>query len=142
MPRGSNHLLDDKGMRRLYREFDMEDLVRIVSWMREIEERVFTIKQVCALSNLYTGGVVSMLYQSGGQWGVSRVRRVLRVGVEIGWLRDNGRARSFVLTDHAMITLPPSLREATRIARELDLQRSDVIESQRNSAKIIFERNK
>lgn len=126
MPRGSNHLFDDEGMRELYREFDLEDLVRIVGWMRDIEKRTFTIKQACALSNLYTGGVVSILYSSGGQWGRHRVRRVLRVGVELGWLQDNGFARSFVITDGAVRTLPTTLKVATQIARSLELDRNMV----------------
>ena len=117
MPRGSNHLDDDEITRSLYREFDLEDLIRIINWMRDISKKTFTIKQACALSGLYTGGAVSILYMSGGQWGAQRVRRVLRVGVELRWLQDNGRARSFTIVEGDTSVLPVSLKAATKLAQ-------------------------
>ena len=142
MPRGANHLDDSEVMRDLYREFDLEDLARIVCWMHDISERTFTIKQACALSGLYTGGAVSILYQHGGQWGKSRVRRVLRVGVELGWLLDNGRARSFTITDRSVSAFPTMLKAATQIARSLGRDRDLVRASWIDMVKQTFEENR
>jgi hypothetical protein len=90
------------------REFDMEDLTRIVSWMREMERTHLTAEQICAVSEITTGGY---------RWGIKRVRRVLRVGVEMGWFtQTKGR---YGVTADAVSTLPPFAVAVTSVTRQL-----------------------
>ena len=51
MPRGSDHRQDHESERDLYRQFDLEDLVRIIGWVREIKETNFTAAQARALTS-------------------------------------------------------------------------------------------
>ena len=109
MPRGPDHRKDDELDRSLYREFDVEDLVRIVGWVREIDRQTFTAGQVRAISVVTTGGK---------PWGFPRIRRVLRVGVEIGWLRVD--RKRYEVTREAPATLPPFAPMCNAVAQECE----------------------
>lgn len=129
MPRGADPRLDGPSS-RLYREFDTEDLVRIIGWMRDIGENKFSVEQVRAISDMTTGG---------NRWGSQRVRRVLRVGVDLGWMRDLGRGW-FEITRDAVATLSPSLPIATEIARKRGTDPAVVLENWRRQLKAEFKR--
>lgn len=108
MPRGANHHHDDDYLKDLYRQFDLDDLTRFIGWVRAIKQPSFTAQQIRALSDVTTGG---------NRFGVQRVRRVLRVGVEIGWLRL--AAGEFQITDSAIATLPPFAPVIRDVARDV-----------------------
>ncbi len=77
MPRGPNHHRDEEGMATLYERFDEEDLVSALSWLRALKQPL-TVMEMRGCSRFATGG---------RPWGAGRLRRVLRRGVEMGWLR-------------------------------------------------------
>lgn len=95
MARGSDHREDPEFVRDLYRQRDLEDLTRVIGWMNEADRPYFTADEVKRGAQYAT--VVG--------WGIRRIRRVLRVGVEIGWLRLTIGHR-YEITEKAVSTLP------------------------------------
>lgn len=128
MPRGADHRLDYPDVRRLYREFDTEDLVRILGWLSAISESRFTVEQIRAVSGAATAGYT---------WSVKRVRRLMRVGVELGWFRQMrlspNNHLAFELTGEAnKIVSLESERIVNLCVKELGVDAAEAREVRRN----------
>ncbi len=115
MPRGPNHHRDEEGMASLYERFDQEDLVSILSWLRALKQPL-TVMEMRGCSRFAT---------AGHQWGFDRFRRVLRRGVEMGWLKKTREGSRYDVGPSAVATLPESHHIVTEVARNhgMDVER-------------------
>jgi hypothetical protein len=107
MPRAANHHHDDPSMASLYHKFDLEDLIDLIAWMREFAPEIsFSMArliEIRARSRVAT-------------YSTRLLRRIVRVGLEEGWLVETGR-RQYAVGHTAPATLPLINTLTARFAR-------------------------
>lgn len=121
MPRGPNHLHDSSFDAPLYRQFDVEDLTRMVGYMRAIglSARIPVADLRHAMRAIH----------QAHPWGYTRMTRILRVGVELEWLIQEGRGQTarYSITPTAPTTFDPIRITAQQVGRDVEEARDEII---------------